>query len=84
MLSCAERVLPRFDGDAAAHADICGAVERTRAYSAGESSAGEEIKKCLIVMDAATAVTTPAGAVAARAVGQAVAGRGLGCPRAGG
>ncbi|WP_182359845.1 putative immunity protein [Tomitella gaofuii] len=72
-LSCAERALPQFDADAAAHAEICDAVDRTRAYSAGESSAGEEIKKRLVAVKAAKAATTPAGAAAARAVGQAAA-----------
>ncbi|GII99668.1 hypothetical protein Slu03_20460 [Sediminihabitans luteus] len=72
-LSCAERVLPQFDADAAAHAEIRDAVNRTRAYSAGQSSAGEEIKKRLVAVKAAKAATTPAGAAAARAVGQAAA-----------
>lgn len=38
-LACAERVLPLFDADAAAHAEIRDAVDRTRAYGVGESSA---------------------------------------------
>lgn len=72
-LSCAERVLPLFDADAAAQDEIRGAIARTRAYSAGESSAGHEIKKRLIAVKAAKAATTSAGAAAARAVGQAAA-----------
>lgn len=72
-LACAERVLPRFDADAAAYAEIRDAVDRTRAYSLGQSSAGVEIKKRLVAVKAAKAATTPAGAAAARAVGQAAA-----------
>lgn len=72
-LSCAERVLPQFDADPAAYAEIRDAVDRTRAYSAGASSAGEEVKKRVVAVKAAKAATTPAGAAAARAVGQAAA-----------
>ncbi|WP_199257119.1 putative immunity protein [Tomitella fengzijianii] len=72
-MSCAERVLPWFDADAAAHVEIRDAVDRARAYSAGVSSSGEEIKKRLVAVKAAKAATTPAGAAAARAVGQAAA-----------
>lgn len=72
-LSCAEPVLPLLDADVAAQAEIRDAVDRTRAYSVGESSAGEEIKKRLVAVKAAKAATTPAGAAAARAVGQAAA-----------
>jgi hypothetical protein len=72
-LACAEHVLPLFDADAAAQEEIRDATARTRAYSAGQSSASEEIKKRLIAVKAANAATTPAGAAAARAVGQAAA-----------
>ncbi len=48
-------------------------MDRARAYSAGVSSSGEEIKKRLVAVKAAKAATTPAGAAAARAVGQAAA-----------
>lgn len=72
-LACAERVLPLFDADAAAHDEIRDAIVRTRAYSNGERSAGEEIKKRLVAVKAANAATTPAGGAAARAVGQAAA-----------
>ncbi|WP_342664882.1 putative quinol monooxygenase [Microbacterium indicum] len=72
-LACAERVLPMFDGDEAARAEIRDAVARTRAYGAGESSAAAEIRKRLVGVKAAQAATTPAGAAAARAAGQAAA-----------
>ncbi len=72
-LACAERVLPLFDADAAEKEEIRDAVNRTRAYSAGESSAADEIRKRLVAVKAAKAATTPAGAAAARAVGQAAA-----------
>ncbi len=72
-LACAERVLPLFDADESAKADILDAVARTRAYSAGESSAADEIAKRFIAGKSAKAATTPAGAAAARAVAQASA-----------
>lgn len=72
-LACAERVLPLFDADEAATEEIRDAVARTRAYSAGESSATDEISKRLVAVKAANAATTPAGAAAARAVAQAAA-----------
>ncbi|WP_243224739.1 putative immunity protein [Microbacterium sp. CIAB417] len=72
-LACAERVLPLFDADAAARDEIRDAIARTRAYSAGESTAGEEIRKRLVAVKAAKAATSPAGGAAARAVGQAAA-----------
>lgn len=72
-LACAERVLPLFDADDSARAEIRDAVERTRAYSAGESTAADEISKRLVAVKAANAATTPAGAAAARAVAQASA-----------
>ena len=72
-LACAERVLPLFEADAAAEEELRDAVARTRAYSAGDSSAAEEIRKRLVAVKAANAATTPAGAAAARAVAQAAA-----------
>ncbi|WP_229051472.1 putative immunity protein [Aeromicrobium sp. Leaf350] len=71
--ACAERVIPLFDGDARAVADVADALARTRAYAAGQGSAAEEIKKRLVAVKAAKSATTPAGAAAARAVGQASA-----------
>lgn len=71
--TCAERVLPLFDG----HPDAVGAVEdaltRTRVYGDGGSSAAEEISKRMVAVKAAKLATTPAGAAAARAVAQASA-----------
>ncbi len=74
-LACAERVVPLFDAgiDADAQEEIQDAIARTRAYSAGQSTAAEEIRKRLVGVKAAQAATTPAGAAAARAVGQAAA-----------
>lgn len=66
-------MLALFDADAAAEEQIRDAVARTRAYSAGESSAAAEISKRLVAVKAADAATTPAGAAAARAVAQAAA-----------
>lgn len=72
-LACAERVLPLFEADEAAVREIRDAVARTRAYSAGQSSAADEIGKRMVGVKAARAATTPAGAAAARAVAQAAA-----------
>lgn len=70
-LACAERVLPLFEADAEAQEQIRDAVTRTRAYSAGEGRAADEIKRRFVAVRAANAATTPAGAAAARAVAQA-------------
>src|SRR4051794_1465487 len=72
-LACAERVLPLFEADAPARDEISDVVRRTRAYSAGASTAADEISKRFGGVKAAKAATTPAGAAAARAVGQASA-----------
>lgn len=71
--ACAERVLPLFDADAGAVREIRDAVERTRRYSHGESSAADEIGKRMVAVKAAKAATTAAGAAAARSVAQAAA-----------
>ena len=71
--ACAERVLPLFKSDREAMADVEHALARTRAYGAGGSSAADEISKRLVAVKAARSATTPAGAAAARAVGQASA-----------
>ncbi len=72
-LDCAERVVPLFHADATARDVLDDAIARTRAYSAGESSAAAEISKRLTAGRAASAATTPAGAAAARSVAQAAA-----------
>lgn len=64
---------PLFDGPASASAQIDDAIARTRAYSAGESNAAEEISKRFLAGKAAGAATNPAGAAAARSVAQASA-----------
>ncbi|WP_045823501.1 putative immunity protein [Williamsia herbipolensis] len=69
--ACAERVLPLFDADPEAAHAIHDALARTRAFSAGESSAAVEIGKRMIAVKAAGAATTSAGAAAARSVAQA-------------
>ena len=66
-------MLPLFDADAAAEEQIRDAVSRTRAYSAGEGNAADEISKRLVAVKAGNAATTPAGAAAAKAVAQAAA-----------
>ena len=71
--ACAERVVPLFAANEAAVCDIRNAVERTRAYSAGESTAAEEISKRMVAVKAAGAANTPAGAAAGRSVAQASA-----------
>jgi len=53
--------------------EIQDAATRTRAYSAGQSSAADEIGKRLIAGKAANSATTEAGKAAARAVAQAAA-----------
>ena len=67
----AERVLPMFDAEPMAQEQIRDAVVRTRAFSAGSSTAAEEIRKRLVAVKAAKAATTPQGAAAARSVAQA-------------
>lgn len=70
-VDCAEHVLPLFEADESAHAQIRDALVRARAYSSGERSAAEEIRRRFVAVQAASAATTPAGAAAARAVAQA-------------
>ncbi|MDR2998565.1 MAG: hypothetical protein LBU78_10655 [Microbacterium sp.] len=72
-LACAERVLPLFEADAAAEEIIRDAADRTRAYSTGQGSSAEEIRKRLVAGRAAKAASTPAGTAAARSVAQAAA-----------
>ncbi|MGU3293715.1 putative immunity protein [Williamsia sp. M5A3_1d] len=71
--ACAERVLPFFDAEPGAVYAIHDALTRTRAYSAGESSAAIEIGKRMIAVRVAGSATTPAGSAAARSVAQASA-----------
>ena len=70
-VACAERVLPLFEADATALAEVRDALARTRAYGAGESTAADEIRKRMVAVKAAKAATTPQGAAAARSVAQA-------------
>lgn len=70
---CAERVVPLFDADAVAVEQVRDALERTRAFSAGQSTAADEIRLRMVAVKAASKATTPAGAAAARSVAQASA-----------
>ncbi|WP_119697189.1 putative immunity protein [Microbacterium halotolerans] len=70
---CAERVLVLFEAEPIAEEQVRDAVARARAYGNGQSTAADEIGKRLVAVKAASAATTPAGAAAARAVGQASA-----------
>ena len=72
-VACAERVLPLFDADTDAQAAVTEALGRAREYSRGRGSTAEEIARRLVAVKAAKSATTPAGAAAARAVGQAAA-----------
>lgn len=72
-VACAGRVLPLVDADAEARAEIADALARAREYSRGRSTSAEEIKRRLVAVKAAKSATNPAGAAAARAVGQAAA-----------
>ncbi|WP_179129709.1 putative immunity protein [Corynebacterium pacaense] len=71
--ACAARVVPLFEAEASAQDEIRDALDRTRAYSEGRSSAAEEIARRFIAVKAAKAAVSPAGAAAARAVAQASA-----------
>lgn len=70
---CAERVLPLFDGDATARRVLEDALERTRAYHRGESSAKDEIRRRFEAVRAAKSAVSQAGAAAAQSVAQASA-----------
>lgn len=70
---CAERVLPLFEAEVPGEQRVRDAIARTRAFSRGESTVSEEIRKRLIAVKAAAAAKTPAGAAAARAAAQASA-----------
>ncbi|WP_421355122.1 putative immunity protein [Microbacterium phosphatis] len=72
-LVCAERVLPLSNADETSIVAVRDAVERTRAYAEGRSTAAEEISKRFRAGSEANAATTAAGAAAARSVGQASA-----------
>ncbi|MDL9947616.1 hypothetical protein QSJ19_18920 [Gordonia sp. ABSL11-1] len=70
---CAGRVVQLFEADPPADEQIRDALDRARAYGDGGGTAAEEIRKRMIAVKAASAATTPAGAAAARSVGQAAA-----------
>lgn len=70
---CAERVLPLFDGSDSAKVTLQDALDRTRAYGIGEADTATEISKRFGGGRVSSEARSPAGAAAARAVGQASA-----------
>lgn len=68
---CAERVLPLFEAEAPADDRARDAIARARAFSRGELTAAEEIRRRFVAGRAAHSATSPAGAAAARAAAQA-------------
>ena len=70
---CAERVLPIVEAEVPGEDRPRDAVERARAFSRGELTAAQEIKRRFVALAAARSTRTPAGAAAARAAGQAAA-----------
>lgn len=68
---CAERVLPLFEAEAPDDDRPRDAIARARAFSRGELSAAEEIRRRFVAGRAAGAVRSPAAVAAARAAAQA-------------
>ncbi|GAA4479598.1 putative immunity protein [Microbacterium panaciterrae] len=68
---CAERVLGLFEAEAPADDRPRDAIARARAYSRGELSAAEEIRRRFVAGRAASAVGAPAAIAAARSAAQA-------------
>nr|WP_179492419.1 hypothetical protein [Microbacterium immunditiarum] len=68
---CAERVLPLFEAEAPDDDRARDAIARARAFSRGELSAAEQIRRRFVAGRAAHSATSPAGAAAARAAAQA-------------
>lgn len=68
---CAERVLPLFEAEAPDDERVRDAIARARAFSRGELTAAEEIRRRFVAGRAAHSATSPAGAAAARAAAQA-------------
>lgn len=68
---CAERVLGLFESEAPADDRPRDAIARARAYSRGELSAAEEIRRRFVAGRAASVVDTPAAIAAARSAAQA-------------
>lgn len=70
---CAGRVVDLFVADDDSVGVVRNALDRTRAYAHGESTAALDISRRMEPVTAARSATTPAGAAAARAVAQASA-----------
>jgi len=68
---CAERVLPLFEAEAPGDDRPRDAVDRTRAFAAGDLDAADEIRRRFVAGRAASAVSSPAAVAAARAAAQA-------------
>lgn len=69
--SCAERALPLFEAEAPDDARPRDAIARARAFSRGDLTAAEEIRRRFVAGRAAKAVESPAAIAAARAAAQA-------------
>lgn len=68
---CAERVLPLFEAEAPTDDRARDGIARARAFSHGELTAAEQIRRRFEAGRAAQSATSPAGVAAARAAGQA-------------
>jgi hypothetical protein len=68
---CAERVLPLFEAEAPDDDRVRDAIARARAYSRGELTSAEEIRRRFVAGRAAHAVTGKAAIAAARSAAQA-------------
>lgn len=68
---CAERVLELFEAEVPGDDRPRDAIARARAFSRGELTAAEEIKRRFVAGRAAHAATSPAAVAAARAAAQA-------------
>lgn len=69
--ACAERVLPLYAPTDPDDRRVHDALQRTRAFAAGESTAAAEIRLRMVAVKAAGDATDAAGAAAARSVAQA-------------
>lgn len=68
---CADRTLPLFEQEAPDDPRAREAIARARAFSSGELSAAEEIRRRFVAGRAAASASTPAGVAAARSAAQA-------------
>jgi hypothetical protein len=68
---CAERVLPLFEAEAPTETRARDGIARARLFARGETDAASQIRVRFVAGRAASAATSPVGAAAARAAGQA-------------